>query len=101
MNGLIQQHQYWSSGIRSFDFVREVGSDRFLGDAYRTKFNRHSKRADIVTEYFYSLSKFRLDALISMDNDEFDRETNTHPENPNHPFDSMHHMFENIIMFRP
>lgn len=95
---LVTKHNYCVSDFRSYDFVGDTGSDRFLGTENRLP-GRAQQRARLVTQFYMGISQLVIDALVGPDQENRYRiETNDELiQNPaGSTFQSLLHVFCNI-----
>ncbi len=95
---LIELGGYRISDFRTYDFVADTGSDRFLGIEHRQP-GRAEQRARLVTRFYLASSQLVLDALAGPDEcGRFRMEENDDLlQNPRgSSFQSLHHLFCNI-----
>lgn len=95
---LIREGGYRISDFRNYEFVRDTGNDRFLGPENRGP-GRAEQRAQIVTDFYWAVSRLVLDALVGPDGvGRFRIETNDDlAQNPRgSTFQSLLHLFCNI-----
>ncbi|MFC1708311.1 hypothetical protein ACFL59_16080 [Planctomycetota bacterium] len=93
----VNRHGYAVSDCRDYDFLGDLGGDRFVGNEHRTG-TEPAKRAELIAKTFMALSEVVLHALVGADTSgRFGIEGNDNKENPEgSSFESLHHMFCNI-----
>jgi len=94
---LIAESNYATSGILDYDKVLDTGNDRFLGIENRQE-GRAARRADLVTDFYYAISRLMIDSLVGQEDGRFRLEQSD--DLANNPrgstFQSLHHLFCNI-----
>ena len=93
---LIQKYQCAISDFRDYDYVKELGGERFL--AGEPGAQRQIERAELVLQNFNALSKLYIHTLTGPDQAGIYRtELSDSDQNPRHSiFESVHHFFCNI-----
>ncbi|MDR3573063.1 MAG: hypothetical protein P4L50_04340 [Anaerolineaceae bacterium] len=93
---LIKKYNCAVSDFRDYDYVNELGGNRFLAGGCTPP--RQVERADLVLQNFNALSKLYLHTLSGPDqNGIFRPELSDSDQNPRHSiFESVHHFFCNI-----
>jgi hypothetical protein len=97
-NELISRSGYRISDFRDYDFVGDIGSNRFLGVENRQP-GRAEQRAMLTVRFYWIISKLVIDALVGPDErGRFRTETNDDTlQNPRgSTFQSLLHLFCNI-----
>ena len=79
-----------------YNYVSDLGSDRFLGDNKTTQNREH--RADLIYNYLYSISQLFVNFLSYNDDKDYYYLENETKSKFNHyiSFESLHHLFCNI-----
>ena len=94
---LLSNHGYGCSGCLDYDFVEDLGGDRFTSTEHRPG-NGRGERAQLVVHALMAVSRIVLHSLVGPDPaGRYGTETNDSAENPEgSSFESLHHMVCNI-----
>ena len=93
---LIKKYGCAISDFRDYDYVKELGGERFL--AGEPAAPRQKERADLIVLNFHALSKLYIHTLSGPDQDgRYRTELSDSDQNPRQSiFESVHHFFCNI-----
>ena len=91
------KHRYFvPGGVIDYGMPGDLGNDRHVGNEHREP-QRREERAQLVVQFYMSISRIVLDALDGPDKDNrYRSEHNDNEENPHgSTFETLHHIFCN------